>query len=374
MKSRVLRRSRGSMFLRMLVRAAVLRRGRAIAAVLALIVAAATATAMLTLYVDVQAQLRKEFRNYGANVVIATKDGQSLPVEILGKVQTMLNGEGLAVPFSYVVARTRYGQPVVVAGTDFNAVQRLDSWWSVSAWPRAPHDALVGIRVAQLLGPQGKPFDLSFQGKTIAVTPTGTLQTGAAEDSRIYLSSPDFESWTGVGPSTIEIAFSGSREKIEQRIHELQRALPFAQVRPVRQIMEAEAVILGKMRATLLVTAILIIATAGLCVLATLTGWVFDRRRDFAVMKAIGASRRMIHGFLAAEDATLGAVAAVIGFLVGIVIASAIGRINFHAPVPPQFGVLPVVILGSVVVALMAAVWPMWLLGRVQPANILRGE
>src|SRR5213594_3718258 len=85
MKSRILRRSRGSMFLRMLVRAAVLRRGRAIAALLALIVAAATATAMLTLYVDVQAQLRKEFRNYGANVVIATKDGQSLPVEILGK-------------------------------------------------------------------------------------------------------------------------------------------------------------------------------------------------------------------------------------------------------------------------------------------------
>ena len=39
MKSRVLRRSRGSMFLRMLVRAAVLRRGRAIAALLALIVA-----------------------------------------------------------------------------------------------------------------------------------------------------------------------------------------------------------------------------------------------------------------------------------------------------------------------------------------------
>lgn len=374
MKSRVLRRSRGSMFLRMLVRAAVLRRGRAIAALLALIVAAATATAMLTLYVDVQAKLRKEFRNYGANVVIATEDGQSLPVEILGKVQTMLNGEGLAVPFSYVVARTRDGQPVVVAGTDFNAGQRLDSWWSVSAWPRAPHDALVGIRVAQLLGPQGKPFDLSFQGKTIAVTPTGTLQTGAAEDSRIYLSSTDFESWTGVGPSTIEIAFSGSRETIEQRIHELQRDLPFAQVRPVRQIMEAEALILGKMRATLLVTAILIIATAGLCVLATLTGWVFDRRRDFAVMKAIGASGRMIHGFLAAEAATLGAVAAVIGFLVGIVIASAIGRINFHAPVQPQFGVLPVVILGSVAVALMAAVWPMWLLGRVQPANILRGE
>ena len=47
-----------SMFLRMLVRAAVLRRGRAASALLAMVVAAAVATAMLNLYVDVQAKLR----------------------------------------------------------------------------------------------------------------------------------------------------------------------------------------------------------------------------------------------------------------------------------------------------------------------------
>ena len=41
-----------SMFVRMLVRAAVLRRGRAASALLAMVVAAAVATAMLNLYVD----------------------------------------------------------------------------------------------------------------------------------------------------------------------------------------------------------------------------------------------------------------------------------------------------------------------------------
>ena len=43
-----------SMFLRMLMRAAVLRRGRAASALLAMVVAAAVATAMMNLYVDVQ--------------------------------------------------------------------------------------------------------------------------------------------------------------------------------------------------------------------------------------------------------------------------------------------------------------------------------
>ena len=72
--------------------------------------------------------------------------------------------------------------------------------------------------------------------------------------------------------------------------------------------MEGEARVLGKMRATLLVAAVLIILTAALCVLSTLTGWVSDRRRDFAIMKALGASGRMIQGFFAAEAAALGAV------------------------------------------------------------------
>ncbi len=72
-----------SMFLRMLVRAAVLRRGRAASALLAMVVAAAVATAMMNLYVDVQAKLRKEFRSYGANVIVVGKDGASLPSDAL---------------------------------------------------------------------------------------------------------------------------------------------------------------------------------------------------------------------------------------------------------------------------------------------------
>ncbi len=343
-----------SMFLRMLVRAAVLRRGRAASALLAMVVAAAVATAMLNLYVDVQAKLRKEFRNYGANVVVA--------------------GRGLAAPFAYVVARTSDGKSVVVSGTDFDQVRKLDRWWSVSAWPRAPQDALIGVRAAAVVSRQGKPFDLSFLGHGVHLNPAGTLQTGAAEDSRVYLSLSDFEAWTGVQPSTIEIAASGSPEEVSDMIQKLAQALPGAEVRPVRQIVEGEARVLGKTRATLLSAAILIILTAALCVLSTLIGWVFDRRRDFAIMKALGASERLIGGFFAAEAAALGIVGAVIGFAIGIGAAAWIGRVNFHAPVVPRFSVFPAILGGSVAVALISAVLPMSLLRRVQPAMILRGE
>jgi putative ABC transport system permease protein len=363
-----------SMFLRMLVRAAVLRRGRAASALLAMVVAAAVTTAMLNLYVDVQAKLGKELRNYGANVVIVAKDGQTLPADALSTVNSSLAGHGLAVAFAYVVARTAKEQSVVVSGTDFDQVRKLDRWWSVTAWPGAPQDSLIGVRAAPVVSPQGKPFDLRFQGHTIRLNPAGTLQTGAAEDSRVYVSLSDFEAWTGVPPSTIEIAASGSPGEVGALIHKLGQALPAAEVRPVRQIVEGEARVLGKTRATLLLAAVLIILTAALCVLSTLMGWVFDRRRDFAVMKALGASERLIGGFFAAEATALGVVGAVVGFAIGIGVAAWIGRVNFHAPVMPRFSVLPVILGGSVTVALLSAVLPMTLLRRVQPAMILRGE
>lgn len=363
-----------SMFVRMLVRAAVLRPGRAASALFAMVVAAAVATAMMNLYIDVQAKLQREFRNYGANIVIVGKDGASLPAEAQAQVESVLGGRGAVAPFALVVARTSDGQPIVVAGTDFERVRQLDRWWSVSAWPTASDQALVGVRALPVVSPKNQPFDLSFQGRTIPLSPAGTVRTGGAEDSRIYLSLGDFTAWTGVQPSTIEVAASGSPGEIAAIMKELAAAVPSAEVRPVRQIMEGEARVLGKTRATLLAAAALIILTAALCVLSTLMGWVFDRRRDFAIMKALGASDRLLNGFFATEAAALGAAGAMIGFVFGIGIAAWIGRVNFHSPVTPRFSVLPVVVAGSMIVTLIAAILPISLLRRVQPAVILRGE
>lgn len=363
-----------SMLLRMLVRAAILRRGRALSALFAMVVAAAVATAMLNLYVDVQAKLRREFRNYGANIILVAKEGASLPAESLSRVDSVIAGRGVAAPFALVVARTADGQPIVVAGTDFERVRQLNRWWSVSNWPSNPEQALVGVRALAVVAPKNQAFELSFQGKTLKLTPAGTVQTGAAEDSRIYLSLPELVKWAGVAPSTIEVAASGSPEEVTRVMKQLGQAIPGADVRPVRQIMEGEARVLGKTRATLLAASALIILTAALCVLSTLMGWVFDRRRDFAIMKALGASGRLLNGFFAMEAAALGATGAMIGFMAGIGIAAWIGRVNFHAAVSPRFSVLPIVLVGSIAVTLLSSILPISLLRRVQPAVILRGE
>jgi len=362
------------MFLRMLVRGVQVRRGRALTALLAVVVAAAVSTAMLNLYVDVGAKLRREFRSYGANVVVVAKDGEVLPPDALEMVQKAIAGRGIAVPFAYAVAHTATGRPVVVAGTDLDGVQRLDRWWSVTAWPGKTGEALVGTRAVAALAPPGKAFDLVYNTRTLHLQSAGILRTGADEDSRVYLPLPEFTAWTGVQAGSIEISYSGTTEEITALAEQLRQALPQTQVQPVRPIVEAEAHVLGKTQCSLYAATVLIILTAMLCVLATLTGWIYDRRADFAIMKALGASEGLLRILFVAEALSLGAVGALLGFVIGIGVAAWIGRVNFHAAVVPRFSVLPVVLAGSLGVALLSALFPMSLLRRVQPAMILRGE
>lgn len=368
------RRKGPSMFLRMLWRAAMLRKRAALSALLAITVAAAAATAMLNLFVDIQGKLRKEFRRFGANIVVEAKVGERFSAADLNSITSSVGNHALAVPFAYAVGHTATGESVVVAGTDLDLVRKLNPWWSVSSWPAHTGEALVGVKAASVLTTSNSPFAVSYDGRPLRLSPAGTVRTGAGEDSRVYISLSDFESWTGLQPSVVEIAAYGPASEVSSLLSTLQKNFPNANVHPVRQITEGEANILSKTRSTLLWSSVFIISTAALCVLATLTGWLFDRRRDFAIMKAIGASDRVIALFISGEAIALACVGAVLGFLAGIGIAAWIGRANFNAAVSPRLDVLPPVLLGSIAVTLLATLLPLRLLRQIQPAMILRGE
>src|SRR6201999_4159949 len=112
----------------------------------------------------------------------------SLPGNVTARVRAAAGEEATVAGFGYAVATTDRGTAVVVAGTDFAAIQRLDSWWSVDAWPAA------GEADAALLGQRGANFvadehavKLAYEGKTTALHGVGRLRTGGDEDSRIYM-------------------------------------------------------------------------------------------------------------------------------------------------------------------------------------------
>ena len=283
--------------------------------------------------------------------------------------------EATAAEFGYAVAATDRGTQVVVAGTDFAAVRRLDSWWSVDAWPTAgeANAALLGQRAAQFVGDE-RAVKLTFADKAIVLNGVGRVRTGADEDSRIYMPLAAFTAWTGAGASVVEVQVPGGTAKVNAAIARLQAALPGMQVAPVRQLVEGESRIVDRTH-TLMYAAVLLIAlTVGVSVLATLSASVLERRRDFALMKALGGSQGQLMGMFLLEALALALSGVVAGFVLGSGLAWGISEGNFGTAALPRVQVLPLVLLLNLAVAATAAVFPLRALRGLQPAALLKGE
>jgi putative ABC transport system permease protein len=347
--------------------------GRIAAAVLGLTVSAAIATAMLTLSLDITEKLHHEFRSFGANVVVTTADKTEFPEDALAKVQSAAGSDAVATPFAYAVMKTDRGTDVVVAGTDFGAVKKLDSWWQVGAWPTAANDSLLGDKAAQFIEDKSN-VKLSYDGRSMLLHGAGQLKTGGEEESRIYVSLGTLESFAHVMPSVIEVRVGGDAAAVEASAERMRASLPGMTVTPVRQLVDSESRIVNRMRTLLLASVVLIALTVGVAVLATMSASVLERRRDFALMHALGSRRNQILALFVSEAMVIAVVGVVGGYLLGSFAAWGIGELNFHTATMPRVGVLPVVLVMNLLIAFVAAMLPARALRALQPAALLRGE
>src|SRR5205085_5291497 len=229
---------------------------------------------------------------------------------------------------------------IVVGGTNLPDFQRLNASWSFTLADNAGKVALVGSRVAEgisNLNPAART--LRYGAKTIDIPAQSAIfKSGSDEDSRIYLDLQQFEKLTGLHPDTVQLRIEGPPAEIEQQIAKLSASLPQVEVKPVRQVTSVQAAILGKTRAIVLAASAIVVLLIVVCMVATLTGSVLERRKDFAVMKALGASNATVNLLFAGEAMLLSAAGALIGFFVGSGIAYWIGQANFGAAITPRSG------------------------------------
>ena len=369
---------RPGLSLPMLLRRSLLhRRSRTLAELLSLTVSAAVATALLTLYASLDLKLHHQFRAFGANIVITSQNpGQALPLDALAIASQAAGPDSRVVPFAYAIAQMQNGSSIVVAGTDLTGVRAMNSWWQVSHWPQpkegVPLQVLTGARAEKALG--AKRFSLTYNGKTVPLQTVGTVRSGDAEDSRIYLPLEAFVSWTGVTPTTLEVQAAGNTQQIQAVLTRLRQALPSSDVQAVHQLIEAEANIVSRTRSLMLSSLVLISLTVAICVLATLTASVLERRRDFAVMKALGATQHHVRLLFLLEAIVLAMAGLLGGYVLGCGIAYLIGEWNFHTAIFPLWRIVPQVALLNLMVAVLAAAIPLRILSHLEPATLLRGE
>ncbi len=356
---------------RMLVRSLKHRRARSLSALAALTVSAMVATALLTLYADLDSKLHHEFRNFGANVV-ATTSGALTDAEVQ-HAREIAGSDALVAPIAYGVAATDRGTSVVVAGVEFDSMRKLDSWWKVDAWPTGTNDALLGQRAAGFIK-NASTVTLTYADKPLTLHGAGQLRTGGDEDSRIYIPMATFTAWTGVQPSVLEMQVPGGEERVNSTLASLRREMPALRVEPVRALVAGESRIVDRTHALMYGAMLLIALTVAVSVLATLSASVLERRRDFALMKALGASQSQLLGHFLLEALVIAAAGVVLGYVLGSVLAWAIGQWNFGTATLPRVSLLPLVLLLNVAIATAAALFPARVLRKLQPAALLKGE
>ena len=373
-----------SMFFRIIWKLLGASRGRLALALVALSSGAAVSSALLNVNLDAERKLTQEFRTLGANIVIAPPSGGSDAALADSSVMDSIAGLRArqiiaAAPFLYVAANSGT-QPVILAGTWFDQVAKMNSWWKIDgSWvgSRESHlQCLVGNAAARQLGLAiGSPVELRSGDHTISLTVAGIVTTGGAEDSQIFTDLSVAQDLAGLSGrvSLVQLSVSGSSSDIEALTNRLAGALPGLDVRPVRQIAAAEGTILGRIRGLIFWTVALILALSMLGVLASMAALAMERRRDVGLMKALGGPVSRIMRLFLAEAGALGILGGTIGFVIGMLLARWMGSSVFGVAISPRPIVFPLTIILTVAVALLGA-FPLRLLGRVRPAEILRGE
>ena len=325
--------NRTQLLLRLLFKAAWVRKDRAFTALVSVAVVATIATAALTIYSDLESKLSREFRGFGANVIVTRTSG-ALAASELAAIRKIVGNTGEIVPVGYAIAtETTSNARIVIGGADVAQLRRLNSSWSFSKTGHG--NALVGARVDEAIT-HGADLKLSF-GKTSAVIkPAGFFHSGSEDDSRVYIPLEDFVSLTGIQPNTALVRVEGRPQEIQAAISRLSAALPGIEVKPVRQITQAQTAVVGKTRSVVLASSAVVVVLIMLCMVATFTGSVLERRKDFAVMKALGASNRTVNFLFASESALLALAGSVAGYILGCGIAFWIGKANFDSAILPQ--------------------------------------
>jgi putative ABC transport system permease protein len=344
---------------RMFLRSLLVRRSRAITALLAITVATTVATALLNLYTDTQSKLTREFRAYGANATVNAGDIRLSDLH--------LEADERAVALSYVSATDQNGHPVIVVGTDVPALRHLNGFWKTSG----EADTLVGQKVYARGGWQTLRFgDVAFNAERAR-----PLTTGDADESRIFIPTKKLRSVTpDLKTQVVLLSIPGDASRVNARIAELRFALPQYRIEPVRQIVETQASVLLRMRSVLLLSTALIAVIAALSLLASLSASVLERRKDFAVFKALGASRKDVNGLFLLEGLVLSLLGSALGFILGCILSALIGYVNFHSAVRPRFEVLPWIVASAIAITLIGALLPLQRLQKIQPAAMLKGE
>ncbi len=338
---------------------------------LTLATCAALVTVFATIGIEVRARMSRALRDVGANAVAYPAGRGKSDWE---RFERAARSQG--VRFARLTVRVGLiaERPVGIVAGDPQALLELTPYWAVTgerAW--APGEGLVGRRVAEALGlhiGQTVRIDWPAGGQPSSLAVAGIVEAGDEDDDRVFIAPP-----TGPGDFTYALLSDSDGESGIARLQAALTATPLRiDVRPLRQIVHGEERVLDTVSVLGLAALAAVLALTALGVSASMLARVVERRKEFALLQALGAHRTSVVKFLLAEAATLGGVASLGGFALGTLLAAFVVRQVFDVSISPHALAFAAALVVTTAVALLAGAIACRRMLGLQPAVALRGD
>jgi putative ABC transport system permease protein len=365
--------------------------------VLGLVIGVASIVGLFSITKAMEEDLANKIDEYGANMLIVPDNdnvsisfggiivegvGQvkDFDMSIIDKMRTIKNKETLNIISPKLLADDSInGKQALLVGVQFSEELRLKKWWQVN-WiegkktPTA-EEVLVGSEAARVLGlaPGNK---VNIKGQEFQVT--GTIQpTGSSEnDSAIFIDLSTLQKLTNrpQAVSLVEAAAFCYTCPIFEVTTQLQEKLPGTKVSALKESVQNRDDMVKKFGVFALAVSGIIMIIGGLVVLISMMSSVKERTREIGVFRAIGYRKSHVIQIVLTEATILSLIGGIIGYLIGMSVASAFGSVVAQMDV--QVVWQPLIALyaigGAVVIGIVASAIPAWQATRLDPVEALR--
>lgn len=419
--------SNSAMFATMLFGAVFRRKSRALMAVVATLVGAATLFCLAAICIVVPQQMSDEMRAYGANIIVTPLAGEwknGIDRAMVLHTNDMVLAKGAMRSATYRYENVRINAaPYVLAGVDVSAVKSLNKHWNVDgAWPSSGN-VMVGRDVASAMGLKigsriaiayragdnssdshkpaqqlegksqdnqaGNQTDKSSQNKLVegrvstdimdthgtTFRVCGILDTGDAEDSMLYATNADLRALTGVKRGADVIAYSSSAPNVDAVVRSINDMTSMrVRAQQVTKVTAADTGIIAMLRSLFWIVSLVVLALMMVGVSTTISSIVQQRRNEIGLRKALGASAKSIGVEFTAESGLYGFIGGIAGTAVGYGFARLLASMVFARDLSVNWWLVAFSIVFSVAASCVAALPPVLRASKIDPAIVLREE
>ncbi|SCB75457.1 putative ABC transport system permease protein [Gilliamella bombicola] len=361
------------------------RRSRIAIALLGVAIGATVLLGMITLCYDIPRQMGQEFRSYGANLLLLPANNQPTVAmtDVNNAVSFLPKDKLLGVtPFRYESIRSNQ-HPYTIVGTDFKQVTKTSPYWHIEGTlPQNPHEIMIGTDIANFAKLTiGSPMTISGKSKQDSrfdedLKVTGIVKTGRSEDGFIFIDLHDLEQLfeEREQAEVVEVSITATELELQQYIETLKQQSSTIDPHLIKWVTKSETLVLGKLSSLLYLVTFVVLILTMICVATTMMTVVMERRKEIGLKKAIGATNQSIAKEFLAEGLVLGIVGGMIGAICGFIFAQIISTNVFGRSIIIEFYLIPVTIIISAIVTVIACLIPVKRALEVEPALVLRGE